>query len=186
MTKAVRNHPLILWERQRNRRIARKRAPVERTYSFLDRINNSHTKLTTIERNHVQITILMMLFNTEQLITLEKQEKKQNANKENEKEEDNTISYLKFFQNNTIYSENSSLINFLIQTSINEEIRKSKKRKLQVINKENIPRMSKSDYRRQTKRKLAKMRKPKNKKNKKEYKNLLTSINEFNLTPIRI
>jgi IS5 family transposase len=81
MTRAVRNHPLIIWEKLRNKRISRKRAPVERPYSFLKRINNSHTKLTTSERNQILITILMMIFNIEQLITLQKED---NADEEND------------------------------------------------------------------------------------------------------
>ena len=104
MTRAVRNHPLIIWEKLRNKRITSKIAPVERFYSFLGRINNSHTKLTTIERNEIPITILVILFNTEQLITLENQENSERKNvcEENESKTDKISFSFKFFNNNII------------------------------------------------------------------------------------
>jgi len=179
MTRAVRNKPLIYWEKQRNKRIARKRAPVERPYSFLNRINNSHTRLTTTERNEVEITILSMIFNMEQLITLKKQEKQEQEKKERE-EHEQTISF-NFFNNNIYYYENSSLINFLTQRSTNEEIIKTIK-KPKNVKKNNTPSMSKSDYRRSIKRKIKKIRKQKKKTLQKNYKKLKESLNEFNLT----
>jgi hypothetical protein len=184
MTRAVRNGPLNIWEKLRNKRITRKRAPVERPYSFLDRINNSHTKLTTIERNEIPITILMILFNTEQLITLKKQKenKKKNVNEENEIENhDNNLSF-KFFNNNTIYYENQPLINFLIQKSTNKEIIKAQKNNKKTKNSKNTISMSKSEYRRKTKRKLKKIRKQKQNKIKKQYQQTIKSLNEFHLT----
>ena len=187
MTRAVRNHPLIIWETLRNQRIARKRSPVERPYAFIKRINNSHTKITTIKGNKIIVTILMILFNAEQLITLKNQKKNniQNVCKENESETDPGIT-LKFFNSSIIYYKNQSLINFLIATSTNKEITKTQKDKKEIKKNKNKISMSKSDYRRNIKRKLKKLRKQKNKQIKKEYQHTIKSINEFNLINIKI
>ena len=188
MTRAVRNHPLIIWEKLRNKRIASKRAPCERPYSFLKRINNSHTKLTTIERNKIPITILMILFNTEQIITLENQKNNEEKKvcEENEIKTDQNISF-KFFNNSIFYYENFSLINLVIQILINEGIINVPKNNKNIKNSKNTASMSKSEYRRNTKRKLKKLRKQKHKKIKKEFKHTIRSLNEFNLiSPLKL
>jgi len=181
MTRSVRDHPLIIWEKLRNKRISRKRAPVERFYSLLDRINNNHTKLTTTERNLVQVTILAMIFNIEQLINLQKPKKIKSAKEENESEKIDPSIPFKFFNNSTLYYNNYNIINFLISTSINKKIKTLKKGSTK-RNPNITLSMSKSDYRRRNKRKLGKIRKQKNQKIQKEYKKLITSLNEFSLT----
>lgn len=188
MTKSLRDHPIIYWEKERNKRISQKRAPVERPYSFLNRINDSHTKLTTNERNYVQITILMMIFNMEQLITLQKQEKTEkinNVSEENEQDEFDPSIPFKFFNNSIYYYENSLLINLMIEKSTNKKIKKlnhpSKNPKIN-----NTPSMSKAEYRRNIKRKLGKIRNRKKKKTQKAYKKLIKSLNPFNLPQITI
>lgn len=184
MTRAVRNHPLVIWEKRRNKRIASNRAPVERTYAFLNRINNSHTKITTIKRNEIIVTILMILFNAEQLITLENQKNKdvENVCEENESKNAHESVSFKSFNNNIIYYENPSLINFLIQRFPNKETIKA--RNLKIKNNKNTLNISKSEYKRNIKRTLKKIRKQRSKKINKQFKHTLNSINEFNLTNI--
>jgi len=188
MTRAVRDHPLVIWEKLRNQRIASNRAPVERIYAFLNRINNSHTKITTTEGNEIITTILMILFNAEQLITLENQKNSnaKNVCEENESKKDQQANSFKFFNNSIIKYENSSLINFLTQKFPNKETIKTLKVKTKIKNSENRISISKSEYRRNIKRNLKKMRKQKNKQLNKEYKHTLNSINEFNLATITI
>ena len=50
-----------------------------------------------------------------------------------------------------------------------------------IKNSKNTVSMSKSEYQRNTKRKLKKLRKQKHKKIKKEHKHTIKSLNEFNL-----
>ena len=188
MTRAVRDHPLVIWEKLRNQRIASNRAPVERIYAFLNRINNSHTKITTTEGNEIITTILMILFNAEQLITLENQKNSnvENVCEENESKNAHESVSFKFFNNSIIKYENSSLINFLTQKFPNKETIKTLKARTKIKNSENKISISKSEYRRNIKRNLKKMRKQKNKQLNKEYKHISNSINEFNPVTITI
>ena len=187
MTRAVRNHPLIIWEKLRNKRIASKRAPVERFYSFLKRINNSHTKLTTIKRNEIPMTLLAIIFNTEQIITLENQKKNVCEENKNETESDSMNISFEFFNTCIFYYENFYLINLLFQLFIKQEIIKAPKPNKKIKNSENTISISKSKYRRKIKRKLKKLRKQKHKKIKKEYKHTINLLNEFNLiNPLKL
>lgn len=189
MTKARRNNPLVIWEIRRNQRIASNRAPVERTYAFLNRINNSHTKITTIKGNEIIITILMILFNAEQLITLEKQKNKnkniENACEENENNLNMTANAFKFFNNSIIYYNNPSLINFLTTRYPNQHTIKAQKAQINIKDSKNTPSISKSEYKRNKNKKLKKMRNKQNKKLNTAYKHTLNSINEFNLITIK-
>jgi IS5 family transposase len=191
MTRSVRNHPLNIWEKKRNHRISSQRAPVELPYAKIHDINNSHTKLTTRKRNEVQVTIIIMIFNLQQLNTLKKQEneeKKIKAVKEETVEPLTEFSF-EFFDNSNIYYENPSLINFLIHTSPIKKIRKVRNTTKKTKNKKNIESISKSDYKRRIKRQNQKTRKKiqqKNKKVEKKYNNILNSLNEFNLAQIEI
>jgi len=183
MNKSTRNHPLNIHEKRRNQRISSKRAPVERTYSVVKRLSNQHTKLTTINRNKTKTLMLMIIYDIEQLITLENQKNKE-KNKENEKIVE--YSFSSFFLNSTIYYENKTYINFATSTLNKDHLKKShSKRKKPKINK-NPLKISKTEYKRQQKRKINKKIKERKKKINKKYKETLTKINEFNLQPITI
>jgi len=55
MNRATRGHPLNIREKMRNKRITRKRAPVERTYAVIKNIFHSgHVKVTTTLRTHTK------------------------------------------------------------------------------------------------------------------------------------
>jgi IS5 family transposase len=72
MMKALRNHPLNAYEMRRNNRISSVRSPCERPYSRMKNINGKHTKITTINRNEVMVTLFFMFYNIEQLIQLKR------------------------------------------------------------------------------------------------------------------
>ena len=78
------NDPLTNeYRKQRNKRISRKRALVERPFSFLEHWNADHVKTTTIPRTKLRMLIACIIFNIKQTITLKKQEKqKPKENKE--------------------------------------------------------------------------------------------------------
>jgi hypothetical protein len=193
MKRASRNHPLNKHEQRRNHRISQRRSPGERPYSFAHRINNKHTIVTTKPRAETEITLLTMLYNTEQIIRLEKNKnntvKEEIIEKELESEDiDFKFSNYNLFQNSSIYYEHEELINACIDRSpkkypyiqeIYDDRRPDINRKLQ---KTITP--SKSDYRRQTKRSLNKIRKNKKKKLKIMEQNLFSSLNLVYLAEI--
>ena len=71
MKRAVRGHPLGIWEKLRNKRITRIRAPGERPYAVIKNFfKSAHTVVTTIARVHVKMTFVAFSFNLCQLRTL--------------------------------------------------------------------------------------------------------------------
>jgi IS5 family transposase len=71
MRHGTRGHPLSVWDRLRNRRINRKRAPVERTFAVVKRVFNAgHVLVTTVPRVHVKMVFACLCFKLVQLGTL--------------------------------------------------------------------------------------------------------------------
>jgi len=71
MRRGVRGRPLDIWDRLRNRRINRKRAPGERPFAVIKRVfNGGHVVVTTVKRVHVKMVFACLCFNLVQLGTL--------------------------------------------------------------------------------------------------------------------
>jgi len=71
MRRGVRGHPLSVWDKRRNRRISRKRAPGERPFAVIKRVFGSgHVLVTTLPRVHVKMVFACLCFNLVQLGTL--------------------------------------------------------------------------------------------------------------------
>ena len=71
MRRGVRDHPLGIRDRLRNRRINRKRAPGERPFAVIKRVFNAGRVLvTTVERVRVKMVFACFCFNLVQLGTL--------------------------------------------------------------------------------------------------------------------
>lgn len=71
MRRAVRGRPLGIWERLRNSRINRKRAPGERPFALIKRVFHAgHVLVTTVQRVHVRMMFSCFCFNLIQLKTL--------------------------------------------------------------------------------------------------------------------
>ena len=71
MRRGTRGHPLGIRDKLRNRRINRKRAPVERTFAVIKRVFNvGHVLVTTLPRVHVKMVFACLCFNLLQLGTL--------------------------------------------------------------------------------------------------------------------
>jgi IS5 family transposase len=71
MRRGVRGHPLGIRDRLRNRRISRRRAPVERAFSVMKRVFDAgHMLVTTRERVHVKLVFTCLCFNLLQMSTL--------------------------------------------------------------------------------------------------------------------
>ena len=71
MRRGVRGRPLGIRDRLRNRRINRKRAPVERTFAVIKRVFHAgHVLVTTVPRVHVKMVFACLCFNLLQLGTL--------------------------------------------------------------------------------------------------------------------
>jgi len=77
------NDPLTNeYRKQRNNRISRKRALVERPFSFLEHWKADNVKTTTIPRTKIRMLFACIIFNIKQTLTLQKQEKQRlNENK---------------------------------------------------------------------------------------------------------
>jgi len=83
---------------QRNKRISSKRAPVERPFATLEQIGADKVKVTTVERVNVKMLMALIIHNTKQLITLEKQEKEVSEEVEYKIEEYHDVEFtLEFF-----------------------------------------------------------------------------------------
>jgi len=68
MKRASRSHPLSIWDRLRNRRINRKRAPGERPFAVIKRVFGSgHVLVTTVKRVRVKLVFACLCFNLVQL-----------------------------------------------------------------------------------------------------------------------
>jgi IS5 family transposase len=64
MKRGVRNHPIGIWDKLRNKRIARKRSPGERPYAVIKTVfKAAHTMVTTITRVHAKMIFAAMSFN---------------------------------------------------------------------------------------------------------------------------
>jgi IS5 family transposase len=64
MKRGVRNHPIGIWDKLRNKRIARKRSPGERPYAVIKTVfKSAHTMVTTIARVHAKMIFAAMSFN---------------------------------------------------------------------------------------------------------------------------
>jgi len=68
MRRGARDHPLCIWDRLRNRRINRKRAPGERPFAVIKRVFGSgHVLVTTLPRVRVKMVFACLCFNLVQL-----------------------------------------------------------------------------------------------------------------------
>jgi IS5 family transposase len=64
MKRGVRNHPIGIWDKLRNKRISRKRSPGERPYAVIKTVfKSAHTMVTTIARVHVKMIFAALSFN---------------------------------------------------------------------------------------------------------------------------
>ena len=64
MRRATRGHPLSIWDRMRNVRISRRRAPVERVFAVLKRVfHGGRVLVTTVSRVRVKVMFCLMCFN---------------------------------------------------------------------------------------------------------------------------
>lgn len=64
MKRATRGHPLSYKDELRNKRISRKRSPVERCFAFTKRICRAgHVVVTTVERANVKMVFTAIVFN---------------------------------------------------------------------------------------------------------------------------
>ena len=68
MRRGARDHPLSIWDRLRNNRINRKRAPGERPFAVIKRVfGMGHVLVTTVERVRVKMVFACLCFNLVQL-----------------------------------------------------------------------------------------------------------------------
>lgn len=64
MKRGVRNHPIGIWDKLRNKRISKKRAPGERPYAVIKTVfKSAHTMVTTIARVHAKMIFAALSFN---------------------------------------------------------------------------------------------------------------------------
>jgi len=94
---------------QRNWRISRKRAPVERVFAVFKEHGQNFTKLTTTARNQVKTLFSCLLFNTQQIITLQKEKQ---PIKKAKKEVDRSILF-NFLENTYKIVENREKIEYM-------------------------------------------------------------------------
>lgn len=74
MKRSVRDHPIDIRDKLRNKRISKKRAPGERHYAVIKKVfKSSHTLVTTVARIGVKMMFASFAFNLYQLCTLKKQ-----------------------------------------------------------------------------------------------------------------
>ena len=71
MKRAARCHPLGIMDKLRNKRISKKRSPVERHYAVIKRVFKAgHVMVTTVKRTAVKMVFTAVGFNIYQLLTL--------------------------------------------------------------------------------------------------------------------
>ena len=71
MRRGSRGHPSSIWDRFRNARISRKRAPVERVFAVIKRVfDGGHVLVTTVRRVHVRMVFSCLCFNLLQMRSL--------------------------------------------------------------------------------------------------------------------
>jgi IS5 family transposase len=64
MKRGVRNHPIGIRDKLRNKRISRKQSPGERPYAVIKTVfKSAHTMVTTIARVHAKMLFAAMSFN---------------------------------------------------------------------------------------------------------------------------
>ena len=74
MKRAARGHPIGIREKLRNKRISRKRAPVERSFAVIKNVFDSgHVRVTTVARVGVKMLFASFGFDLYQLRTLQRQ-----------------------------------------------------------------------------------------------------------------
>ena len=75
MKRATRGHPLNIKDELRNRRISKKRAPIERIFAVIKSVFNAgHVRVTTVARVAVKMIFTAFAFDLYQLRTLNCQE----------------------------------------------------------------------------------------------------------------
>ena len=73
MKRGVRGKPLTYRDKLRNKRISKKRAPIERTFAVIKKVfNSAHVMVTTVARTSVKMLFSCFSFNLYQLSTLRK------------------------------------------------------------------------------------------------------------------
>jgi len=73
MQRKIRGKKLNIREKQRNKRIRRKRAPGERPYAMIKQIfKSAHVLVTTLKRAAVKMIFTAISYNLQQLKTLKK------------------------------------------------------------------------------------------------------------------
>jgi len=73
MQRKVRRKKLTIREKQRNKRISRKRAPGERPYAVIKQIfKSAHVLVTTLKRTSVKMLFAAISYKLQQLKTLKK------------------------------------------------------------------------------------------------------------------
>ena len=71
MRRGARDHPLVIWDQLRNRRISRKRCPGERSFAVIKKVFGSGPVLvTTWGRVRVKLVFACLCFNLVQLSRL--------------------------------------------------------------------------------------------------------------------
>jgi IS5 family transposase len=74
MKRGARDHPIDIWNKLRNKRISRKRAPGERPFAVITEVfHAAHVKVTTTARAAVKTIFTAFAFDLYQLATLKKQ-----------------------------------------------------------------------------------------------------------------
>ena len=117
------NDPLTNEHRkQRNKRISSKRAPTERPFARLTHFKAKHVKTTTIARTKVRMLAACIIFNIQQVITLQNQAKKK---KKEDKKEPEIVTYDVLQDNFTLTPEGQKLNKFI--TNLKKRHKKSKK-----------------------------------------------------------
>jgi len=75
MKRASRGHPLGIMDSLRNKRISKKRSPVERHYAVIKRVFKAgHVMVTTVKRTGVKMLFTAVGFNLYQMLTLKKKD----------------------------------------------------------------------------------------------------------------
>ncbi|OPX79695.1 MAG: hypothetical protein A4E45_00528 [Methanosaeta sp. PtaB.Bin039] len=71
MRRATRGHPLSSWDKRRNLKIAKIRAPGERPFAVIKKVfKAAHVLVTTVRRVHVKMIFTAIAYNLYQLGTL--------------------------------------------------------------------------------------------------------------------
>ena len=135
------NDPRVnAYRTQRNLRISRKRAPVERIFSVFKDHGQNFTKLTKTARNKAKTLFSSLLFNTKQIITLQKEKPKKSTDNH---EEINHETSFKFLENTPKIVENRAKV---------ELIRKRRQRRIKNNWKKHLSMFKKPKRRKRTRK----------------------------------